>query len=522
MAEIFDDLGVYAWSRDDEAVMLSSILTGEPPLLVGNPGAAKTLLCRKIPRAIGVSAASFNADSASFEDILGFLNMKKLGEGEIEYVSTPRTIWDKKWVHLQEVNRPDEATHAKWLDYLADRTMMGERTQGIWVSSDMNPYGTGGTSELGEATIGRFASFLWIPDLVEMGSGERRSVIESVADSTLFGLGHWNSDLQAKHVDTTDYEGVGNTLKTIMSQAAQHFDHLMEERRDLTLFLDKFIISLAQASGRGDKGDTDEKPIDPIRIDGRRAGFLRRLIIGVRATELARASVLGIQAKPFIECARIAVRAGIPVGVNEEGGKNPRAHAKIRDVFEALSGALAGNTSAKELELQFELLTCRDIFRISEILLSNRDKLDDMVKSANWARITQSDGFNAALVGLVATNIEMKHPGAVPATALDGLTDLMKDCDILPRGIVIPPHLQPFEEEMMKIMDQPTIVGRLIATHKVSEFAAQEVEQEGERVFIARADDQVIAKAIEKLGREISQAVEQAGDFSAVAEAALA
>jgi len=524
MAEIFDDLGVYAWSRDDEAVMLSGMLTGEPPLLVGNPGAAKTLLCRKLPRALNVKAASFNADSASFEDILGFLNMKDLGEGEVSYVETPRTIWDKQWVHLQEVNRPDDATHAKWLDYLADRTMMGERTDGIWTSGDMNPYGTGGTSELGEATIGRFASFLWIPDLVEMGSGERRAVIESTADSTLPGLGFWNPALQKKHVDTTDYESCGTYLRTIMTQAADHFDHLMGTRRDLTLFLDKFIVSLAQATMlKDDKDDeTDTQEVEPVRIDGRRAGFLRRLIIGIRSVELARANVLGLQAKSFIECARIAIHAGLPLGVNREGGKNPRAHAKVRDIFQVLSGTLSGNVDAKSMELQFELLTCRDVFRVSEILIENAEKLDEMVKSASWAKITQSSGFNSALVGLVATNVEMQRPGTIPPPAMDGLTALMKDCDLLPRTFVVPPHLQPFEEKIIEIMEQPSVVGRVIATHEVSEFADKHIDMEGEDVFIGRAKNNVIETMVDELAVQVKNKVKQAASFSRVAEEALA
>lgn len=45
---ILQQLGVYGWNEADENLLLSSLLTGDPLLLIGNHGCAKTHVANKM------------------------------------------------------------------------------------------------------------------------------------------------------------------------------------------------------------------------------------------------------------------------------------------------------------------------------------------------------------------------------------------------------------------------------------------------------------------------------------------
>jgi MoxR-like ATPase len=48
---ILSQLGIFGWSERDETLVLSSLLTGDPLLLIGNHGGAKTHLAAKLAQA---------------------------------------------------------------------------------------------------------------------------------------------------------------------------------------------------------------------------------------------------------------------------------------------------------------------------------------------------------------------------------------------------------------------------------------------------------------------------------------
>ncbi len=47
-------LGIYGWKEQDENLLLASLLTGDPLLLIGNHGSAKTLIANKVAEALGL------------------------------------------------------------------------------------------------------------------------------------------------------------------------------------------------------------------------------------------------------------------------------------------------------------------------------------------------------------------------------------------------------------------------------------------------------------------------------------
>ena len=49
---ILEQLGIYGWKEQDENLVMASLLTGDPLLLIGNHGCAKTHVANKVAEAL--------------------------------------------------------------------------------------------------------------------------------------------------------------------------------------------------------------------------------------------------------------------------------------------------------------------------------------------------------------------------------------------------------------------------------------------------------------------------------------
>ncbi len=68
---LLSKLGIFGWKEADENLVLASLLTGDPLLLVGNHGCAKTHVANKVAQALGRRFLVYDASKAMFEDVLG-------------------------------------------------------------------------------------------------------------------------------------------------------------------------------------------------------------------------------------------------------------------------------------------------------------------------------------------------------------------------------------------------------------------------------------------------------------------
>ena len=68
---LLSQLGIFGWKEADENLVLASLLTGDPLLLVGNHGCAKTHVANKVAQALGRRFLVYDASKAMFEDVLG-------------------------------------------------------------------------------------------------------------------------------------------------------------------------------------------------------------------------------------------------------------------------------------------------------------------------------------------------------------------------------------------------------------------------------------------------------------------
>ena len=106
---ILPQLGIYGWKEHDENLVLASLLTGDPLLVIGNQGCAKTHLANGVAEALDKRFLVYDASKAMFEDVLGYPNVEKLKHGVVEYVPSPVTVWDKELILIDELNRAKQS-----------------------------------------------------------------------------------------------------------------------------------------------------------------------------------------------------------------------------------------------------------------------------------------------------------------------------------------------------------------------------------------------------------------------------
>lgn len=462
MSRFLDRVKVHGYSEDQEIVILASMLTGEPCLLIGDIGSAKTTLVRKLGKLLtgydpDLSYVIYNAAHDNFEDIIGFPNAAKMAEGKMEYISGPGTIWGKTLLGVDEINRPKASVSSKWLDTLQDRTMMGLPTGVRFLFGMMNPLSVEGTNIMGEATMGRFASFVWVPRLTEMVSGDRRAVLGCTTDSTLPGLGAWTTVSESR-AEQVNYKENGELMVQILENAADQYELLHKHSAVLKNFLDEFAVAVAEQTQA-----TNEHVI----IDGRRAGMLYRFILACRSIEIARANILGVNPRGFAHSVRLAVRAGLPLGINSETGADKNALQKIDSLLNSLIAYLDEDADHKKLEMYTRLLTSTDPYERLELLLDA--DISEVVKNAAWQNFLKMRHYNGYTLGFIALQVEAAKPGTIPPNALDGIVRLMDHSKPIPREINLPPSLSDHHDTIQSMLNQKSVWSQMVAVHVVNE-----------------------------------------------------
>ena len=76
---ITEPLGLYGWKRS-ESVLLAALLSGEPLLLVGAHGCAKSFVLERLAEALGMEFRSYNASLINYDDLVGVPLPEKVQE----------------------------------------------------------------------------------------------------------------------------------------------------------------------------------------------------------------------------------------------------------------------------------------------------------------------------------------------------------------------------------------------------------------------------------------------------------
>ena len=478
MTQMLPKLGIYGWREEDENLLLASLLTGDPLLMIGTHGTAKTGLANKAAEALGWRFISYDASKCLFEDVLGYPNIKKLQEGEVEYIGSPVTIFDKEFVLIDELNRALPEMQSKWLEVIRSRKIMGFPTQVKWVWAAMNPASYSGTQSLDEALSGRFALFVYPPEVLSMSEEDRIRVARHINGDDALALGAWGENARETTVPADTLQAVGEEMRSIITAAARHFSGL---RADMTT-IGEFLAKFSELLNRETKGE--------VQLDGRRLGFIYRNILALRAVELAKAGLSGESARAFQESARYAVLSSIPVGLNDASVNREEVAHQVEVVFDLLSAYFTNGSEIEKVNLVYELFTTKDLVRKAEILI--KGSLNEMVRTKAWNDLVKGD-LDITSLAYVALQVEARRPGTIPGEMIDhvagkvSLSELSSTC----LGSIEGESVE-YVDELEKLLDQPGDIETLLAIARVREATADGKTDPGKIAAVKKAIDKDI------------------------------
>ena len=408
-------MGVWGIPKEHEIMMLQSLVTGDPLLMVGKHGAAKTKAAKDIARMLSLSFQSYDASKSMFEDMLGLPNPKALQEGRMEYVNSPITCWDKEFIFIDEVNRATPELQSKWLEIIRSREVMGFALQCKFIWGAMNPVGYEGTNMLDEAYIGRFASFIDFPSVLEMNSDDRIEVINSIGMDDAPALGYWTGEKGTKVIE--DNKESVDKIKALLVLATENYK-LMSKQKEFDILSD-FLSKFSKGLQSRTTSSSEEKNRKAIELDGRRLGYIKRCIIGYRATEMAHSNIYGSPLSSFIESVRNTIMFSIPFGINETNGIDSEGEAHTKNIFDQLHDFF-DSKDLRMVNLNYELMVSSDPIRKAEILVN--EDIEKIAKNSAWTRILEETSVDISILCMLALNIEASNQGTIPQNILDQMT----------------------------------------------------------------------------------------------------
>jgi MoxR-like ATPase len=300
-----------------EDILLSALVTGDPILLIGPPGCGKTAWVERVSHLLGYEEeqiALYSAPTINFEDVVGIpvptkkrgdsivvdkqavlelagVDPKKVSKDEMNeillktlaelssslrsiaimegdeinlgYASTPTTIWNKRVVLWDELNRSKYDMQNQILQVIRDRRCSGIKLDLHYVFAAMNELNEKGTVPLDSALADRFSLLVNFPSFKNMkGKDAEKNKLKIITNRTtqdavmLGGVTNPNED---------------SSLQTLLKQARIEYSNI-------SCGLEKFVVDVVDALN-------DDKSIN---ISGRRAGMLYRNLTSMFAIKRVR------------------------------------------------------------------------------------------------------------------------------------------------------------------------------------------------------------------------------------------
>lgn len=450
---MLEKLGIYGWPSRDENLLFASILTGDPVLLIGDAGCAKTAVINNISKALGLNFVAYDASKSLFEDVLGFPNPASLKNGKMEYIQSPITIWDKEFVLIDELNRSAREMQSKWLEIIRSRQIMGMPTSVKWIAAAMNPMTYSATNSLDEALIERFAIFIYPPDILSMDDSHVCNISRNINRDDAPALSNWG------HTHNSIANNVGRDTKfdELMKEAAIYYSGIYKETEHLPQFLARFAKTL------------NKETKDKLKLNGRRIGFISRAIIANRAIELAKNKLFGSPLKPLTDSVLYTIKSSIPLGLSDSAlSKNDIEHS-IESTFRLLEAYFTNKYDIKMLDIIYELFTTRDLLRKAKILFT--EPIGEFAKAKAWNDVISStDTVSKSLIAYVALTIESCKPGTLPREFIKQMTDMI-NFDALTKISIknISEDVYDFRDDIVKLFDEKNLLKKAIMVVKFNQ-----------------------------------------------------
>ncbi len=298
-----------------EPVVLAALISGEPLLLIGRHGTAKSYLLARICQAMRLEWRHYNASLLNYDDLVGYPLPD--GDGKLQFVETPASIWGAEAVFLDEISRCRIDLQNKLFPIIHERRVQGIELPDLqfrWAA--MNPpvsdFGDGletdylGSQPLDTALADRFAFIIVTPDWDDLVEEERRAVVT--------GSGQPIDPAAARQLRQLVEAGRG-LVDAVTDEMLVRLAHYVQLVNDLLRTAAKWGL---KARGAADDDDVQ------ITLSPRRAAMIARNIVAVHVAAMV------LEDNPEIgNSALLALRHSIPQraqGVSVSSMKLAAAH----------------------------------------------------------------------------------------------------------------------------------------------------------------------------------------------------
>jgi hypothetical protein len=185
--EFLNDTKVYGLAAIEDYLLIP-LTDGNPLLLIAPPGTAKTLFIRNLTRLLGyepTQIAQYSAPTMNYEDIVGYpVPIENRDEGQtgfkLEFANTPVTVWDKRILFIDEVNRCKFDVQNLLLQLIQDRMCAGVGLNIDYIFAAQNELSERGTVPLDNALADRFSMLIPFPKFSELSSADQMKVARNV------------------------------------------------------------------------------------------------------------------------------------------------------------------------------------------------------------------------------------------------------------------------------------------------------------------------------------------------------
>lgn len=169
-----------------QPVVLASLATRSPLLLIGVHGSGKSLLLERLATALGLVWRHYNAALVNFDDLVGYPLPDE--RGQLRFVQTPASVWGAQCVFIDEISRARLDVQNRLFPIIHEKRVQGialEQLEHRWAA--MNPPGSddddealyAGSQPLDLALSDRFALQARVPDWRAFGDAEQEAVIRA-------------------------------------------------------------------------------------------------------------------------------------------------------------------------------------------------------------------------------------------------------------------------------------------------------------------------------------------------------
>lgn len=388
-------LGVMGYDAVEPA-LLAALANEEPLLLMSDHGAAKTFLLIRLAEALGLELRHYNASLLQFDDLAGFPIPDE--EGGIRYAAPPGAIWGSEVVFLDEIGRcrPDIAN--KLFPIVHERRIQGvllDRLRYRWAATNPPAEAADGESRdvyegvepLDPALADRFTWVVRLPAWRELPDTDRAAIVRGIPDRV-------SADAAG------EVRGLVEGTRALLPEIEREWGETAVE----------YVLALAPAL-----------ETMGVRVGGRRAGMLRRAVLGVSAACAALGRSTGEDA--FVTALRCAIPDVVrrPVRASALAAAHGEAWSTVtRDPSEPEMLVLAVKDPVRRIALALDVPGLRTVVRGEVVTASLAELPPERVEMLAWhllPRLAVHDDVPAPAVEAVAEALDTAVSGGISVRA---------------------------------------------------------------------------------------------------------